>query len=230
MSHLAKADEWLRPYPPKSCVRVAIVGDKHVGKSSIISAFAFDSFSQKRDVKDFDFYSVKMQLGAHETTVDVTNLTFPETPGREPPPDKRKDAYATCDVVIFAFSLVDPLSFARVKSFYMKEVQDYAPHAKTVLVGTKIDMLEDVATIGALVDRGMEAVTTEQAKDLQRSLEMDAYCSCSAKTREGVIEVFTTCVDKASKPARAGRVCPCLSLDKLIQRLLEGLREKISRF
>jgi len=59
-----------------------------------------------------------------------------------------------------------------------------------VLVGTKLDLREDQATIQELVNQGLSAITTEQGQNLCKEIGATSYVECSALTQKGLKTVF----------------------------------------
>ena len=59
-----------------------------------------------------------------------------------------------------------------------------------MLVACKVDLRGDAKTIDKLKKQGERIVTNEAGKQLATQIKADAYRECSAKTREGVQELF----------------------------------------
>ena len=62
--------------------------------------------------------------------------------------------------------------------------------ASCILVGTKIDLREDRATVNAMRQKGNEPVTFAEGTALAKRIGAATYLECSALTREGIQEVF----------------------------------------
>ena len=63
-------------------------------------------------------------------------------------------------------------------------------HVPVILVACKIDLRTDPETIERLKCECQKPVTIEDGRKIAAQIKADAYMECSAKTREGVEEVF----------------------------------------
>jgi Ras-related C3 botulinum toxin substrate 1 len=68
-------------------------------------------------------------------------------------------SYPETDVFLLCFSVISPSSFDNIKTKWHPEVSHHCPEAKTLLVGTKIDLRDDKETIDSL--KGEKLPTTE---------------------------------------------------------------------
>jgi Ras family protein A len=66
-----------------------------------------------------------------------------------------------------------------------------------ILVGNKKDLRTDPQTIRDLARNKQEPVKTEQARGIAEQIGAFAYLECSAKTKDGIREVF----EKATQAA-----------------------------
>jgi Ras-related C3 botulinum toxin substrate 1 len=98
-------------------------------------------------------------------------------------------AYPDAKVFVIYFSLVDRNSFTRVKTKWVPEIRQSGNKLPIVLVGNKID----------LRDSGADAITTEEGNKMSSDVGAVAYLECSAKTLQGLGEVFERVVEAAVK-------------------------------
>lgn len=84
--------------------------------------------------------------------------------------------------------MITPSSFDNIKSKWYPEISHHCPDAKTMLVGTKIDLREDKETLENL--KGEKLPTPEMGQQLAQSIGAVAYLECSALTQEGLRRVF----------------------------------------
>ena len=90
-------------------------------------------------------------------------------------------SYPNTDVFLICFSLNTTTSFENVKNKWYTEIQHHAPGVPFIIVGTKLDMRND--------GRGT-FISKLQGEALKEELKAFKYLECSAKTQEGLKQVF----------------------------------------
>ena len=93
---------------------------------------------------------------------------------------------------LLCFSVVSPSSFDNIKTKWYPEINHHCAEAKTLLVGTKMDLREDKETLENL--KGTPLPTKEQANALAKEIGAEKYLECSALTQEGLTQVFEAAV------------------------------------
>jgi Ras family protein A len=88
------------------------------------------------------------------------------------------------------FSVDNPVSAASVVEKWMPEVRHFCGKCPVILVACKIDLRTDERIIAKLKTQGEKPVTMEAGKHIASQIKADSYMECSAKTREGVQELF----------------------------------------
>ena len=108
-----------------------------------------------------------------------------DTAGQEDYDRLRPLSYPNTDVFLVTFALTSKTSLDNVKQKWLVEIRHHCPKAPFILVGTKMDMR----------DHGNPAhVTTDEGEAKMREHGAAAYKECSAKTQEGLKEVFDTAI------------------------------------
>jgi len=131
-----------------------------------------------------------------------------DTAGQEDYDRLRPLSYPQTDVFLICFSIVSPPSFDNVQAKvrpllspcsggldtdrqqWFPEIEHHAPNVPIILVGTKLDLRDDRATIEALRSRKMEAVSYEQALAVAKEIRAHKYLECSALTQRNLKSVF----------------------------------------
>lgn len=70
------------------------------------------------------------------------------------------------------------------------EISHHAPGVPVILVGTKLDLRDDVDTKESLRAKRMEPVTYEQAIVIAKEIQAHKYVECSAMTQRNLKMVF----------------------------------------
>lgn len=113
-----------------------------------------------------------------------------DTAGQEDYDRLRPLSYPQTDVFLICFSIVSPPSFDNVKAKWFPEIEHHAPSVPIILVGTKLDLREDKATMDSLGQKRMEPVSYEQALQVAKEIRAHKYLECSALTQRNLKSVF----------------------------------------
>lgn len=86
------------------------------------------------------------------------------------------------------------------------QVKHFCPNVPIILVGNKRDLRHDENTKRELMKMKQEPVRPEAGKDMADKIGAFAYIECSAKTKDGVRQVFETATRAAlaSKKKKKG--------------------------
>eukprot|EP01126_Amoeba_proteus_P052651 TRINITY_DN6379_c0_g3_i1.p1 TRINITY_DN6379_c0_g3~~TRINITY_DN6379_c0_g3_i1.p1 ORF type:complete len:197 (+),score=35.47 TRINITY_DN6379_c0_g3_i1:140-730(+) len=170
-------------------IKCVAVGDGAVGKSCLLITYSSSGFPEEYIPTVFDNYSVN-------TTVDgkIYNLSMWDTAGQEDYDRLRPLSYPQTDVFLLTYSVISPSSFHNVGNKWFPEVSHYTPDASFILVGTKIDLVEDPYVVQKLSTRSEHVVLPQEA--LQLSREIGAYTSiqCSALKQIGISDIFNEAI------------------------------------
>ena len=133
-------------------------------------------------------------------------LALWDTPGVEGYDRLRPLSYPDTDVFLVCFSLVSPATLENVVLKWVPEVQHFCPKTPMILVGTKLDLRDDVATIKRLKEMRLAPITRQQGEAMQRQIAAVAYMECSALTEVGLKDVF----DEAVRTTLHGMSWTCI--------------------
>jgi len=164
-------------------VKCVVVGDGAVGKTSLLISYTENRFPVDYVPTVFDNFTTGVEVDGK-----LINFALWDTAGQEEYARLRALSYPETDVFLLCFSVVSPASFDNIKTKWYPEISHHCPGAKCILVGTKIDLREDKATMEKL--KGEKAPTYEMGKKMAEDIGAEAYFECSALTQEGLKKVF----------------------------------------
>jgi Ras-related C3 botulinum toxin substrate 1 len=166
-------------------IKCVVVGDGRIGKTSLLLSYINNSFSGECVSTVFDNYMANFDVGDKPIALELF-----DTQGLEDYDRLRPLSYRETDVFIIVFSVDSHSSFENVSKKWILEVSFYSPNTPIILVGTKIDLREDIDTTNNLKDKGEAPISVEQGKDKAREIQAYDYIECSAKTLKGLDKVF----------------------------------------
>ena len=129
-----------------------------------------------------------------------------DTSGVEDYDRLRPLCYPQTDVFLVCFSLVSPATLENVVEKWVPEVKHHCPKTPMILVGTKLDLRDDAATIEELKEERLAPITRKQGEAMRRKIAAMAYMECSALTKVGLKDVF----DEAIITAFQSMSCTCI--------------------
>ena len=122
-------------------------------------------------------------------------------------------SYPDTDVILMCFSIDSPDSLENIPEKWTPEVRHFCPTVPIVLVGNKKDLRYDETTRRELLKAKQEPVKTEEGRAMSEKIGAYTYLECSAKTNEGVRDVFETATRAALQTKRKKkRMCVCTSI------------------
>lgn len=151
-------------------------------------------------------------------------LALWDTAGQEEYDRLRPLSYPESDVILIVFSVDFPTSLANVQDkvrFYSSlrkrivtmgmqwfpEVAHFCEGTPLILVGTKTDLRRDDQTKRMLSAQGQTPISAEQGSSVAKEIRAK-YIECSAKTGDGVRDVFNLALRESLKGRWAKRVKP----------------------
>lgn len=129
-------------------------------------------------------------------------LALWDTAGQEDYDRLRPLSYPDTDVILMCFSIDSPDSLENIPEKWTPEVKHFCPNVPIILVGNKKDLRNDPSTIKELGKMKQEPVKPEEGRAMAEKINAFAYLECSAKSKEGVREVFETATRAALQVRR----------------------------
>ena len=180
--------------------KLVVVGDGECGNTCLLIVFSKDEFPEVYVPTVFETYVSDMEVDG----VSV-ELALWDTAGQEDYDRLRPLSYPDTHVILMCFSIDNPDSFENITEKWVPEVNHFCPNVPVVLVGNKKDLRHDKASAEELEKRKLTPVSAEEARIMADRMKMYTYMECSAKTREGVREIFETAARASLQKARKSR-------------------------
>ena len=169
-------------------IKVVLLGESGAGKTSIVSRLV----DPTRTFLGTESVTVGAAFSAYKMRIssgNEVNLEIWDTAGQERYANLAPLYYRAASCALVCFDVTSLASFERAK-FWISELKSKATDPMVVsVVGNKIDLREEENAV---------VVSTEEAEKYADEMGM-LYCETSAKTGQGVLEVFTLLADKAVK-------------------------------
>ncbi|KAI0225651.1 Ras-like GTP-binding protein RHO, partial [Lamellibrachia satsuma] len=165
--------------------KLVVVGDGECGKTCLLLVYSRDEFPEHYVPTIFENYVAELQVGNQKV-----QLALWDTAGQEDYDRLRPLSYPDTDVLLLCFAVDNPDSFQNVDEKWLSEISHFCPKVPRILVGTKKDLRNDECCKQRLAEQKLKPVTAEEGQMMAVKIQATAYIECSAKTREGVQDVF----------------------------------------
>ncbi|KAM5547658.1 hypothetical protein ABKV19_001904 [Rosa sericea] len=207
-------------------IKCVTVGDGAVGKTCMLICYTSNKFPTDYIPTVFDNFSANVAVDGN-----IVNLGLWDTAGQEDYSRLRPLSYRGADIFVLAFSLISRASYENVLKKWMPELRRFAPNVPIVLVGTKLDLREDMRYLADHM--GSNIITSAQVlicvywfifvlyfhksvtfmykklimlsiqgEELRKQIGAAAYIECSSKTQQNVKAVFDTAIKAVLQPPR----------------------------
>jgi len=165
--------------------KLVIVGDGACGKTCLLIVFSKDQFPAEYVPTVFENYVTDIEVDGVKVELEMW-----DTAGQEDYDRLRPLSYPDTNVLLLCYSIDAPDTLENIPDRWIPELKHFCPKIPIVLVGNKKDLRKDPETIQQLGRNKQEPITTEEGRDMATNIGAFAFLECSARTKEGVREVF----------------------------------------
>lgn len=165
--------------------KLVIVGDGACGKTCLLIVFAKGKFPERYVPTVFDNYVADVDVDGRRVELQLW-----DTAGQEDYDRLRPLSYPDSHVILICFAIDIPDSLDNVTEKWISEVLHFCQGLPILLVGCKKDLRYDPATIEELRKTSQRPVTEQEGHAVAERIGAYKYLECSAKTGEGVRDIF----------------------------------------
>ncbi|CAN9510637.1 unnamed protein product [Ophioblennius macclurei] len=174
---------------PERKVNCILVGDGAVGKTSLIVSYTTNGYPTEYVPTAFDNFTVMVVVDGKPVRVQLCDMA-----GQDELERIRPLCYKNADVFILCYSVVRPCSFRNLADKWVPEIRQHCLGAPLVLVGTQIDLREDVQVLIDLAQNQERPVGSEDGQQLARELGAAGFAECSALTQKNLKDAFDAAI------------------------------------
>ncbi|VDD95105.1 unnamed protein product [Enterobius vermicularis] len=177
--------------------KLVIVGDGACGKTSLLIRFCRDEFNENYVPTVFETYVADITF--RNKTIE---FSLWDTAGQEDYDRLRPLSYPDTDIFLLCFAIDSLDSLENITEKWLPEIRHYCPSVPIVMAGLKKDVRSSANSQQWITDGKSKLVTPEQGLYVSQMIHANNYCECSARTCEGVREVFEKCVEAALQASK----------------------------
>lgn len=181
----------------KFTAKILIVGEASCGKTSLVdryvNGFYYEGVQATIGV-DFRTKTLNMYDSQSKKRFDLTFQIW-DTAGQERFNAIVSQFFRNVDAIILVFDLTDPETLDKIDSRWLPQINYWCPETTLVLVGNKSEMNNISSNKSSTIATDVNETLNVTAKKLAEAIDI-GYFSCSAKTGEGVKEIFNHLAEK----------------------------------
>jgi small GTP-binding protein len=170
-------------------LKVVLIGESGVGKTSIINQFAKGIFNQDiMSTNGATFTTNKKKFIQPNGSTKNISFEMWDTAGQEKYRSLAKMFFKEASVALIVYDVTNLKSFNEIKNYWMNLVKEHAPkNIIMYIIGNKSDLI------------GSEAVKEEMAREYAKEEKVNFFLT-SAKDRSGIDELFNEIGNKYLNP------------------------------
>uniref|UniRef100_A0A3Q3AIR6 Uncharacterized protein n=1 Tax=Kryptolebias marmoratus TaxID=37003 RepID=A0A3Q3AIR6_KRYMA len=184
---------------PERRVSCVLVGDGAVGKTSLIVSYTTNGYPTEYVPTAFDNFTVMVVVDGKPVRVQLCDTAgqkwgLVDGSVNDELERLRPLCYRNSDVFLLCYSVVRPCSFRNLTSKWLPDIRQHCPDAPLVLVGTQLDLREDVQVLIHLAQNQQRPVSTEEGRQLALELRAVGFAECSALTQKNLKDTFDSAI------------------------------------
>jgi len=157
-------------------IKIVVVGDGAVGKTSFLISFTMDAFPNEYVPTTFDNFNAVYEFEGANIFLGLW-----DTAGQQDFEKLRPISYKESDIYLMFFSVMNPTSLENIKLRWVDEIKAHSPTVPYFLVGTQIDERENEEAISDLKDRGKHPISTKEGKESAKEIGAIGYIEIAPK-------------------------------------------------
>ncbi|KAI8830370.1 putative GTPase Rho1 [Chytriomyces cf. hyalinus JEL632] len=165
--------------------KLVIVGDGACGKTCLLIVYSKKQFPEVYVPTVFENYIADINIDGRRV-----ELALWDTAGQEDYDRLRPLSYPDSHVILICFAVDSPDSLDNVQEKWISEVLHFCAGLPIILVACKKDLRNDPRVIEDLRKTGQSPVQPQQGQAVAEKIGAYRYLECSARTGDGVAEVF----------------------------------------
>ncbi|CAK6975681.1 rho-related GTP-binding protein RhoU-like [Scomber scombrus] len=174
---------------PERKVNCVLVGDGAVGKTSLIVSYTTNGYPTEYVPTAFDNFTVMVVVDEKPVRLQLCDMA-----GQDELEHIRPLCYKNADVFLLCYSVVRPCSFRNLINRWVPEIRQHCPGAPLIVVGTQLDLREDVQVLIHLAQNQERPVGTEEGQQLAQELGAVSFAECSALTQKNLKDTFDSAI------------------------------------
>jgi len=172
--------------------KLVILGDGGIGKTCLFIRFAQNTFPDVYIPTIYDDDVVEFVVDDKKVFLNLC-----DTGGGLYYDRMRPLLYPGTKVFLLCYDIACCVTFEKIQTYWFPEVQKHCPTVPLILCGNKLDLRDDQETLTNLEKQDQTPVTKEEGIKMAAEINAYSYVECSAKTKEGLREVFEEAVRAA---------------------------------
>ncbi|ETS80472.1 Vacuolar protein sorting-associated protein 21 [Pestalotiopsis fici W106-1] len=171
---------------PSSSVKLVLLGEAAVGKSSLVLRFVNNDFQENKEPTiGAAFLTQKCNLPTRTIKFEIW-----DTAGQERFASLAPMYYRNAQAALVVYDLTKPTSLVKAKHWVAELQRQASPGIVIALVGNKLDLTSESADAESEESGDARKVSTEEAQTYAEEENL-LFFETSAKTGHNVSEVFT---------------------------------------